>query len=172
MGLLVGGARPTVVGMVHETMPGWLRGAFAVPNLLYRYGLGGVLGHRFVQLTHVGRRSGRTFTTVLEVVDYDRTTGETAVVSGFGHRSDWLLNVQADTGVKVSFGRTPRPASYRMVPVDEAAAIFARYERRNRLLMLVARPLLTKLAGFDYGSTDHDRRRLVEALPMVAFRPA
>lgn len=158
--------------MANEAMPGWLRRAFAVPNALYRHRLGGLLGHRFVQITHVGRRSGRTFTTVLEVVDYNRETGETVVVSGFGRHSDWLLNIQAGTGVKVSFGRTPRPASYRMLPVDEAATVFARYERRNRLLMLVAHPLLGRLAGFEYRSTDDDRRRLVEALPMVAFRPA
>ncbi|MBE1875075.1 nitroreductase family deazaflavin-dependent oxidoreductase [Myceligenerans pegani] len=158
--------------MASDEIPGWLKRAFAVPNALYRYRLGRLLGHRFVQLTHVGRRSGRTFSTVVEVVHYDRTTGETFVVSGFGHHSDWLLNVQADGGVKVSFGGTPRTASYRIVPVDEAAAVFAGYERRNRLLMLVARPLLTRLAEFDYRSTDDDRRRLVEVLPMIALRPA
>lgn len=153
-------------------MPTGLKRAFAAPNALYRWRLGRLLGHRFVQISHVGRRSGRAFTTVLEVVDYDDATGETMVVSAFGSRSDWLLNIQAGGDVRVSFGGTPRRASYRVVQADEAAAVFAGYERRNRLLMPIARPVLSKFAGFEYRGTDADRRRLVETLPMVAFRPA
>ncbi|MBL0887243.1 nitroreductase family deazaflavin-dependent oxidoreductase [Myceligenerans indicum] len=158
--------------MANKAMPGWLRRAFAVPNLLYRCGLGSLLGHRFVQLTHVGRRSGRSHTTVLEVVRYDHATGETFVVAAFGKHSDWLLNITSGSGVRVSFGKTPRAASYRVVPTDEAAEVFAGYERRNRLLMPVARPLLGRFSGFEYHSTDADRRRLFETLPMLAFLPA
>lgn len=158
--------------MVNPVMPPWLKRAFAIPNALYRHGLGGLLGHRFVQITHVGRRSGRIFTTVLEVVSYDPDTGETIVVSGFGQHSDWLRNIQSGGGVSVSFGRPPRAASYRMLSSDEAAEIFEGYERRHRLLMPIARPLLARLADVDYRGGDDERRRLFEVLPMVAFRPA
>jgi hypothetical protein len=38
------------------------------PIWFYRLGLGGLLGHRFVLLTHTGRNSGRPRQVVLEVV--------------------------------------------------------------------------------------------------------
>ena len=44
---------------------------FGLPRHLYRHRLGWVLGHRFLQLTHTGRSSGRTYKTILEVVHYD-----------------------------------------------------------------------------------------------------
>jgi hypothetical protein len=61
-----------------------LRACFSAPRWLYYLGLGRLLGHRFMLLTHCGRRSGRTFQTVLEVVQYDPRTQESVVCSGWG----------------------------------------------------------------------------------------
>ncbi len=57
-------------------VPPWLRAVFAAPNALYRHGMGRVLGRRFLQLTHVGRKSGAEHTVVLEVLRYNRDTGD------------------------------------------------------------------------------------------------
>src|SRR5665811_1543615 len=103
-----------------------------LPTHLYRHGWGWVLGHRFLQLTHTGRRSGRTYTTVLEVIRFDSTSREATVLSGFGHGSDWLRNIQANGRAEVSIGRSSFTATYRVVPVEEAMAVFAAYERSNR----------------------------------------
>ncbi|WFR73002.1 hypothetical protein P9209_03930 [Prescottella defluvii] len=46
---------------------GWKRRFFRMPITLYRWHLGALLGHRFVLVEHVGRRSGRTRQVVLEV---------------------------------------------------------------------------------------------------------
>ncbi|WP_347354383.1 nitroreductase family deazaflavin-dependent oxidoreductase [Intrasporangium sp.] len=155
-----------------QSLPGWLKQALRLPNRLYERGWGRLLGHRFLQLTHVGRRSGRTFHTVLEVVRYDPGTGEATVLSGFGPRADWLRNVQAGGRVQVSFGVGPRAAAYRVVPVEEAERVLADYERRNRLVRPVLRRVLSGLVGWDYDGSPTARRRLVEQLPVVAFRPA
>ena len=61
---------------------GALRLAFRLPIYLYRLGLGQLLGHRFMLLTHRGRRSGRVYQTALEVVRYDPSLRETVVASG------------------------------------------------------------------------------------------
>src|SRR5579884_3012404 len=66
-----------------------LRSALRVPVFLYRAGLGGLFGHHFLLLTHRGRKSGRVYQTVLEVVRYEPESGESVVVSGWGERSDW-----------------------------------------------------------------------------------
>ncbi|MFD6447065.1 nitroreductase family deazaflavin-dependent oxidoreductase [Promicromonospora sp. NPDC060204] len=154
------------------TLSPWLRTTFAAPNALYRHGMGGVLGRRFLQLTHVGRRSGAEHTVVLEVVRYDRDTGEAVVISGFGEGAQWLRNLRANEDARISFGRAPRRAKVRFLEPDEAVDVMTGYERRYGILRPLLRRTLTLLVGFEYRGTDEDRRRLVERLPLVAFRPA
>ncbi|MFL5517182.1 MAG: nitroreductase family deazaflavin-dependent oxidoreductase, partial [Gemmatimonadales bacterium] len=43
------------------------------PTRLYDWHLGWLLGHRFLRLHHVGRRSGRRYESVLEVVGHTAT---------------------------------------------------------------------------------------------------
>jgi hypothetical protein len=55
--------------------------------------------------------------------------------------------------------------------VDEAAGALAGYEQRNPSAARVLRAMLSKAAGFKYDGSESARRRLVEVLPLVAFRP-
>ena len=142
------------------------------PNGLYAAGAGRLLGHRFLQLTHTGRRSGREFQVVLEVVRYDRATGEAVVVSGFGRSADWFRNVTAGGPAYVDFGRGPRRADHRVLGLDEAVEAYAGYERRHLLLMPVIDPVLSRLLGWPYDGSDAARRRMAEDLPLVALRPS
>jgi len=153
-------------------MSPWLRRLLRAPRHLYRHRLGWLLGHRFLQLSHQGRRTGRQHHTVLEVVRYDRATGEATVVSGFGARSDWFRNLQAGSEAVVSIGRSRAPARYRIVDADEATDVIADYERRAGLARPVVRAALSRLLGWPYDGSDDARRRLAVELPMVAFRPA
>lgn len=140
-----------------------------LPRHLYRHGWGWLLGRRFLQLTHIGRRTGRVHTTVLEVVGSDRDSGEIVVVSGFGPGSDWLRNIRANGRAEITIGRDSFPASCRMVPLEEATGILADYERRNRLAAPLIRFLLGRLLGWRYDGSTQARRRAAEALPFVAF---
>jgi deazaflavin-dependent oxidoreductase (nitroreductase family) len=146
-----------------------VRRALRAPAALYRAGLGPVLGHRFLLLTHRGRKSGRTYETVLEVVRWRADAREAVVLAGLGRRANWLRNVQAGGAVEVRIGRERFVPAARELDVDEAVATLADYERRNRLLLPVVRAVLSRLAGFRYDGTDAARRRLVETLPLVAF---
>jgi deazaflavin-dependent oxidoreductase (nitroreductase family) len=154
----------------HE-MPAWLRWGFRAPNRLYDAGLGRLLGTRFLRLTHTGRRSGRRFHTVLEVVDHDRSTGAVTVVSGFGRGSDWFRNVRAGGPVAVDLGKGPRPADHEVLSGAEAEALLAAYERRNRVIAPILRRALSAMVGWSYRGTEEQRRRLVAELPMVRFTP-
>jgi deazaflavin-dependent oxidoreductase (nitroreductase family) len=143
--------------------------ALRLPVVLYDIGAGRLLGHRFLLLSHRGRRSGRLHRTMLEVVDWDPGRREAVVMSGFGPRSNWLLNVLAGGAVEV------RIASLRFEPVlrslgpEEAARALAGYERRNRVFAPLVRAVLSRLAGFTYDGSTEARRRLVGALPLVGF---
>src|SRR5262245_33434710 len=111
-----------------------MQSAFRAPNALYENGFGWVLGRRFLRLTHTGRRSGIRHHVVIEVVRYDRDSGEATVVSGFGPFADWYRNVIAGGPVAVDFGHGPKGASYRLLSTDEAEQAYAAYERRNVLI--------------------------------------
>ena len=52
-----------------------------------------MLGHRFLLLIHVGRRTGLRRHTVLEVMEYRREGPEAVVMSAFGRNADWLRNI-------------------------------------------------------------------------------
>lgn len=151
--------------------PPWLRRVYSAPRALYRHGLGRLLGHRFLLLTHTGRRTGARHQVVVEVVRYEPISGAATVIAGYGPTSDWYRNVRAGGPVAVDFGRGSRPARARVVPPDEGAVVLAAYERRYGLLRPLLRRVLSALAGFPYRGTDDDRRRVVETMPMLALSP-
>ena len=117
--------------MTTRTPPGrvgrWLSRA---PILLYRGGLGWLLGGRFVMIEHVGRVSGLPRRTVLEVID--RAVSSLHVAAAWGPRSDWFRNIVAQPSVKVSSGRRRSvPASASVLGVDAAADVFERYATQH-----------------------------------------
>jgi deazaflavin-dependent oxidoreductase (nitroreductase family) len=149
-----------------------LRRLLRLPVVLYRWHLGWLLGHRFLLLTHVGRRTGRVRRTVLEVVDFDADSGTAVVMAGFGRSSDWYRNLQAHPAVQVVVGRRAFTPAQRELAADEAMAAMAGYERRNRLLAPVVRTVLSRLVGWPYDGSEAARRRLVAERPLVALWPA
>lgn len=144
---------------------------FRAPVYLYRWHLGWLFGHRLLLLTHTGRRSGVRRQTVLEVVDYRTPGPEVVVVSAFGQKADWLLNIEANPDEVVTVGSEQFAASHRLLGEQEAADVIRRYEYRNRAIAPVVRAGLSWVAGWPYGGEDEDRRRLVRQLPLVAFVP-
>lgn len=148
---------------------GMLRLALKLPVVVYRLHLGFLLGERFLLLEHRGRRSGRLYRTVLEVVGFD--DGEAVVMSGWGRRAGWYRNVTAGGAFGVQVGRHRFAPEVRVLDVEEAAAALAGYERRNRIVAPVIRRVLSRLAGFRYDGSPQARLRIVQALPLVGFRP-
>jgi deazaflavin-dependent oxidoreductase (nitroreductase family) len=145
-----------------------LRTLFQVPKVLYRLGLGRLLGHHFMLLAHTGRTSGRVYRTVLEVVHYDARTHESIVCSGWGTRADWYRNVLSSPPLEVRTAdeRYPSP-TFRVLPPQDNYAVVADYTRR---MPAIARPLLYHL-GFDVRASEPQRRAHSEQLLLVAFRP-
>jgi deazaflavin-dependent oxidoreductase (nitroreductase family) len=146
--------------------------ALRVPSLLYEHGWGRLLGHRFLALTHRGRRSGRRYVTVLEVVRWCPEATEAVVVSGFGPTAQWYRNVLAGGAEQVRIGRLRFRPQARVLGSDEAAAVLAAYERRNRLAAPIVRRVLSRLAGVPYDGSPAARGRVVAALPFIALWPA
>ena len=157
--------------MASKTLGPVLRRLLRAPTWLFRARLGWLLAQRFLMITHLGRKSGREYRTVVEVVGRVRANDEYVVMSGFGHTSDWLRNLQAGGGREVAVGTRRFRPELRMLDVDEAATILGDYERHNRLIAPVVRRVLSGLVGWRYTGTEVGRRRLVHDLPLVALRP-
>lgn len=148
----------------------YLKRLLRAPVALYDIGAGAIFGHRFLLLTHRGRRSGRLFRTMLEVVEWNPAVGEAIVMSGFGARSNWYLNVLAGGAVEIRISRSRFRPEIRQLDAEESVRVLTAYERRNRLVAPVLRAVLSRLAGFDHDGSQESRRRVVEVLPLIAFR--
>ena len=148
-----------------------LRRLFAAPARLYACGLGWLLGHRFLCLTHRGRKTGNCHQAVLEVLAWRPLTREAVVVSGFGRRSNWFQNTLAGGAVEIRIARLRFVPEVRELQRAEAVVVLTDYERRNRFASPVIRMLLSRLTGERYDGSMAARERVAEQLPMLAFRP-
>ncbi len=142
----------------------WL---FRAPNLLYRARLGFLLGNRFLMMEHRGRRSGRLYRTVVEVVGRSHEAGEWFVVSGYGRKTDWYRNLRAGHLQAIWLGSRRVEARARFLDDSEAAEVLAAYEGAHPRMATV---LLGQL-GLSYDGTDEGRIAMMSQLPMVALAP-
>lgn len=148
--------------------PAPLKLAFKIPTLIYRVGLGGLLGRRFLLLVHRGRKSGLERRALLEVISYRDDPPAAAVLSGWGKRSQWFLNLQAAPPVAVSIGRECwRNPQCEVLGPDRVVETVEEYRREHRLLMSV----LDRFFGWPRKASEDERRRLERELCVVVFRP-
>jgi len=147
---------------------GLARLLFRAPVWLYRRGLGWLLGRRFLLLTHTGRRSGLPRQTVLEVVAYDPASGRCVVASGFGPRSDWVLNIQADPRLEVQSGRERFRGTARQLAPPEAGQALLDYARRHP----GAFRELSRFMGFPPPRDEDEIRAMGGRMALFALEPA
>jgi deazaflavin-dependent oxidoreductase (nitroreductase family) len=146
---------------------GAFKWGFNLPILLYRARLGWLLGHRFLLLTHRGRKTGRLHHTVLEVVRYDHRTQESAVLSAYGKGADWYQNILAHPALEVCTGRSSYRPQQRLLDTEERLAALRIYQRRYRR----AFQTVMRWLGYSYDGTEASLQALAESVVMVAFRP-
>jgi deazaflavin-dependent oxidoreductase (nitroreductase family) len=149
-----------------------LKWALRAPVLMFDVGADRLLGHRFLLLTHHGRRSGRRYRTMLEVLVWRPEAREAIVLAGLGPRAQWLRNVLAGGPAEVRIGGRGWPAVAHVLEPGEAVAILADYESRNRWVRPIVRLVLSRLSGVEYDGGEAARVAVVNALPLVGFRPA
>src|SRR5215218_7360057 len=118
--------------------------ALRLPSYLYRFRLGGLLGHRFLLLTHRGRKSGLTRRTPLEVLHYDPHSRESVVLSAWGKKADWYRNIEVSPPLEVETGGERYPPVPRFLTSEEAYAVITAYVIRHPL----AARVLERVFGF------------------------
>lgn len=132
---------------------GFSRFLYRLPILLYRIGLGFILGRRFLLLEHIGRKSGLRRKAVLEVIRYDEVNESYYVVSAFGGRSDWYQNIFKQPKVRIQVGWKWMGAFAEPLPEDLTVTEILGYaERYPRTFRILAERLL----GYQVGESKND----------------
>jgi len=136
----------------------WLMRA---PIGVYRARLGGLFGRRLLMVEHTGRTSGRARFVVLEVVARP-ARGSYVVASGFGTRSHWFRNVQANPHVRLFItSRRPAAATARVLAPFEARAAMTAYRTAHPKAWSALKPVLDESLGTPVDDGDD--------LPLVRF---
>lgn len=155
--------------MLREKPPAVLKIAFKVPTLVYRVGLGRLMGKRFLLLAHRGRKSGLERRVVLEVIHYEEKPTFAAVLSGWGERSQWFRNIRASPPLAVWIGeeRWLEPELTILEP-EEVVEVVEEYRRDHGFLMWT----LDRFFGWPRNATEEQRRVLARELTVVVFAPS
>lgn len=140
---------------------------FRAPILLYRIGLGWLLGQRILHLTHTGRKSGLPRETLLEVVRYWAGANTYVVASAWGQRADWYQNIQLTPEVWIKVGRLSRAAIAKPLSAKEGERALLEYAAEHPLVLRY----LSRFMGFEAPRAEDDVRQIGRQLPMVGLEP-
>lgn len=147
-------------GLVDRLIEAALRTRWIVraPIVLYRAGLGWMLGPRLVMIEHLGRVSHDRRFVVVEVVDRDRNV--LRVASGFGTGAQWYRNLQANGVAYLSTGGARRVrAAVRLLDHDESASRVRAYAAEHPRAWRHLKAAMDDAAGGD------------ASIPIVEFTP-
>ena len=133
------------------------------PELVFRVGLGVVLGRRFCMLTHRGRSTGQVRRTVLEVVEESDDRRHVLVASGFGV-SQWLRNIRAAPPLRFDVAGEHWVPTVRELDPEESAAALTRYQLSHPR---AARALGERLLGVAFDGSPGSAAALAARTPMV-----
>jgi len=139
-----------------------------MPRPLYHRGLGWLLGHTFLLITHRGRRTGKRRETVAMALSYEPETRAVVVCSAWGPNAEWVRNLREQPALQIQIGRERYVPEQNFLSEDEAVAVGLDFRRRHprRLRLLAA------ILGWGDLSSDEAVRELVRGRPFVSFRPA
>lgn len=146
--------------------PRFLIPIFKLPLLLYRLHLGWLLGKRFMQLTHIGRHSGKVRRTILAVLRFDAQTREIYAVSAW-KGSDWYYNIQSSPALQVETGFVRYVPSQRTLSPEEITKIFMQYRKKHPIFSR----MICRIPGWKWDSTPQEFLVLARTLRGVVFTP-
>lgn len=158
-----------MVKKISEPKPphGITRALFRAPIWLYKINLGGLLGKRFLMLTHTGRKSGLQHQTVVEIVKHEPEDNSLYIASGWGEKSDWVKNITAYPQVKVQVGSQSWDMIAKRLTADQGEEVIFDYAQRHPSAMMS----LARVMGYELDGSEQDFRELGRLLPLFALKP-
>jgi deazaflavin-dependent oxidoreductase (nitroreductase family) len=139
---------------------------FKIPIILYQLRLGWMLGNRFMQITHVGRRSGKVRRTILAVLKFNDKTNEIYAVSAW-KGSDWFYNIHSSPVLDVETGFIRYIPEYRDLSAEEISSTFVEYRNKHPFFCR----MICRIPGWKWDSTYEEFLELARDLHGVVFKP-
>jgi deazaflavin-dependent oxidoreductase (nitroreductase family) len=145
---------------------GLLKLFFRIPVYFYHIGLGWLFGERFVLINHIGRKSGKPYQTVVEVVEREKESGNIIVVAGYGEQTQWYKNLRQLPETTIQLGNRRLSVHIVLLRPEDGEDIIARYMARYGKLTTQ----LFSMIGYEWDGTEIDARRIArEGLRFVKF---
>jgi len=143
-----------------------LRAVFRFPIFLHRIGLGRLVPQQILLLTTIGRKTGKPRVTALGY-GYDAATDTYRVMTGWGGKTDWLLNARAHPRIHVRVGKREFDGVAEVMKEDQAIEMMQEMARRNPR----APQMWSRLSGVPFDGTKESWRKLVACFPSLALHP-
>ena len=153
-------------GKKNEKAPSFMIPIFKLPIFLYQLKLGWLLGTRFMQITHVGRHSGKVRRTILAVLRFDEKSKEILAVSAW-KGSDWYYNIQSLPALQVESGFVHYVPEQRTLSPEEITTAFIEYRRQHPIFSR----MICRIPGWKWDSSYEEFLELARTLRGVAFTP-
>jgi deazaflavin-dependent oxidoreductase (nitroreductase family) len=119
-------------------------------------------------LTNIGRKSGLKRQVVLEVLYHNKTSGEYYVLSGWGNKSDWFMNIQKNPEVVVNVGGQKFEAIAFQIMSEEAESVISKYAHQHPKAFRI---LSKRILGVDIEIGNTTFEKLSAYLPVVCLQP-
>lgn len=150
-----------------KEVKGILKLFFKAPVYLYRWGLGFLLGKRFIYFTHIGHKSGKTRDSVIEVIHRDKEADVYYAVAAYGGKAHWLQNIRKNGQVQAQTGTRKFSATAAELSQADGFKMLSQYAEKHPLLFKE----LMKLVGYQIEGTPEEIEALAQIMPVVTFTP-
>jgi deazaflavin-dependent oxidoreductase (nitroreductase family) len=161
--------KEAIIKYSHKPPPeGFPRFLYRLPLWIYRLGLGGFLGKRFIRIFHKGRISGKKREAVVEIVRFEPESGTAVTISAWGDRADWFRNIRKNPQVEAQIGWNRFAAEATILSEDQRVTEFLNYARIHPVMAV----RLPGLVGYELDGSEDDFIAFAKVIEMVAVRPA
>jgi deazaflavin-dependent oxidoreductase (nitroreductase family) len=160
-----------IVGLAGKRPSKLLRWLFNIPIFLHKIGLRGwerLIGIRFILIATKGRRTGRTHSVLVDILEYDSSNDFYYVQSAYGTRADWVRNIQVNPIFKAQVGRRHFSARAEQVPREKTAEILIRYIDAHKFYAKT----MMRTIGVDLDAfTEYELRTKLQDELVIAIKP-
>lgn len=142
---------------------------FKTPLLLHKLGLSGwerLIGAQWMLITTIGRKTGKRRQTMVDVMDYNKTTDTYYIEAAYGERADWYKNIQSNPIFEAQVGRRKFKACAGTLSNEGAGDLLVQFYRQK--------PAYTRsvmaMAGMKF-KDETELRELGKNLMLLAVKP-
>jgi deazaflavin-dependent oxidoreductase (nitroreductase family) len=148
---------------------GWLKLFFKIPVVIARMGFVGwerLIGVEWMLLTTIGRKSGKKRFSMVDVLLHDEKTDTYFIEAGFGKRSDWYRNIEAQPRFEAQVGRRKFLATAEALPGEKTADVMIEFVRKRPKY---AKSVM-KMVNITF-TTEEELRRMASQWMLLAVHP-